>query len=427
VPQLKKKIAFLTLGCKVNQYDTQLIRETFLANLYQEVKLEESPEIIIINSCTVTGKSDQKLRKIVRSLKAKNPQSFLIVTGCYAERASQELQDVKEIDLIVDNKKKYDILSMLDTSFSIHEQSRIIDLSVKNGLEDHTRAFVKIQDGCESFCSYCIIPYVRGPIQSKTQDVVLSEITHLLERGIKEVVLVGIHVGKYGKERKPEGELYELLQKIEQLPQQFRCRLSSIEINELDNELLKFLAKSHIMPPHFHIPLQSGDDTTLKRMNRHYNTHDFLEKCDFIRSLWQYPAFTTDVIVGFPGETEEQFQNTLHTCTQAKFAKIHVFPYSDRTGTPASRMSDKVSDEVKRDRVHRLTELSQQLTAQYLQGFIGKTVRVLVETEESNGMLSGLSDEYQRVFFPGDISLKNTFVNVYINKQEDDILYGAMC
>ncbi|HON44554.1 MAG TPA: tRNA (N(6)-L-threonylcarbamoyladenosine(37)-C(2))-methylthiotransferase MtaB [Planctomycetota bacterium] len=420
----KKKITFFTLGCKVKQYDTQIIRESFLAHTYQEVSIDNDPDIIIVNSCTVTGKSDQKVRKLARSLKKRHPNAYLIVTGCYAERARQELENIHEIDLIVDNKQKYDILSLIDPNCASTTKQNIINRSVK-GLEEHTRAFIKIQDGCESFCSYCIIPYVRGPIQSKDQDIILQEIVEFLEHGIKEIVLVGIHVGKYGKERTSQGELYELIEKIDKISGDFRLRLSSIEINELDNHLLQFLANSRIITPHFHIPLQAGDDSTLQRMNRHYTIDAFLEKCEYIRSLWKNPSFTTDVIVGFPGETEEQFQNTLKTCQVAKFSKIHIFPYSDRTGTPASKMENKINEEIKKERVQRLTKVAHQLTAEYLETFLHKNVRVLVETQENN-MLTGFSDEYQRVYFLGNIQYKNNFVFVNIQQKKDNALYGII-
>lgn len=421
----------MTLGCKVNQYETQLIRESFPPLLFEEVSEREKADIFIINSCTVTSRSDQKTRKLLRSLKKINPDSYIIVTGCYAERAAEELEALPEVDLVVDNKNKHRIAEELEKrwgekftfpSGASQSAADAFHHASISQLAEHTRAFVKIQDGCQSFCSYCIIPYVRGPLSSKPPERVQEEIRHLLQNNIKEIVLVGIHLGQYGRETAGQYNLCSLLQRLLLEDGDFRLRLTSIESTEVSEELLDTMHQSTKIAPHLHIPLQTGEDTVLQNMNRHYTTAEFAHVIERVRAKLTYPAITTDVIVGFPGETDEQFEKTLRFCQKIGFSRMHIFPYADREGTPASRRKDKISEATKKTRVERLMALGVQLQREYWEGFLGKTVTVLVEDEE-NGLLSGLSEHYVRVLFPGPKAWINTFVRAKIvGIKEDELL-----
>ncbi len=429
VPPLKK-IAFITLGCKVNQYETQIIRESFPANLYENAQNNDEADIFIVNTCTVTSRSDQKTRKIIRSLKKSYPKAFIVVTGCYAERAAQELQDMPEVDLVIGNKEKQNIATQVhslfypSSCFSLQTEKNFLHSSISK-FHEHTRAFLKIQDGCEAFCSYCIIPYVRGAVKSKPKNLVIEECQKLIVQGVKEIVLVGIHLGQYGKEN-GESSLLPLLVELCALQGDFRLRLTSIEVHEVTPLLVDFIASQPKMTPHLHIPLQSGDDNTLRRMNRKYSTKEFYDTCEMVRKKLPSPSITTDLIVGFPGESQEEFENTALFCRNIGFSKIHVFPYADRPGTVASKMQDKISEEAKKSRVEALLQISQKSQIQYLETFLNKSVCVLVEQEEKEGIFSGLSEHYIRVHFPGNKEKIGQFVSVKIIGRENDYLKGIL-
>ncbi|NUM33253.1 MAG: tRNA (N(6)-L-threonylcarbamoyladenosine(37)-C(2))-methylthiotransferase MtaB [Candidatus Brocadiae bacterium] len=430
VPPLKK-IAFVTLGCKVNQYETQIIRESFPPQFYGNAERHEEADIFIINTCTVTSRSDQKTRKIIRNLKKSYPNAFIVITGCYAERSAEELESMPEVDLVVGNKDKQKIAEKIHGILHgssplpcLPKQEDFLHSSISE-FHDHTRAFVKIQEGCESFCSYCIIPYVRGPLKSKPKDIIIQESKNLIAQGTKEIVLVGIHLGQYGKEAGQAG-LYPLLQDLANLEGDYRLRLTSIEIHEVTPLLIDFIASHPKMTPHLHIPLQSGEDSVLQRMNRKYTTQDFFNTCEMVRDKISYPAITTDVIVGFPGETQEQFEKTAKFCEKIGFSRMHIFPYADREGTVASQMGDKVSEEAKKRRVEMLTQIAQKSQTKYLEGFLGKTIRVLVEQQEKDRIFSGLDEHYVRVQFVGSQEQIGHFVSVKILETEKDYLKGIL-
>ena len=414
----KKKIAFVTLGCKVNQYDSQLLRESFRKCQYQEVAPEEKADIFVINSCTVTCRSDQKTRKAIRNIRRNNPHSFIVVTGCYAERAQAVLAAMPEIDMAVGNSGKSELVNLVHYAVTGHplEQSYCHSEEIYvSGLEGHTRTFVKIQDGCRSFCSYCIVPYVRGPLTSRSPEQIEHEIRNLLQHGSKEIVLVGIHLGQYGQESGSHWDLCSLLEKISALPFAFRLRLSSIEINEISDRLLAIIAESANIVPHLHLPLQAGDDQVLQRMKRHYTTDQFARLCDNIRKKLSEPALSTDVIVGFPGETDKQFANSLSFCRRIGFSKMHIFPYADREGTAAFTMQPKVPAKVKKQRRQELQQVADHSARQYHNKFIGKTMRVLTESFE-NGVYSGLSDRYIRAVFTAPQEVRNQLIEIRVTE-----------
>lgn len=346
----RKKVAFVTLGCKVNQYETQIIRENFQKLYFDEVSHTDSADIFVINSCTVTSRSDKKTRKIIRQLKRQNSSAKIIMTGCYAERDREEVATLTDVDLIVGNDKKEKIAFLIHDllgNYSIPNNTSELLPSTISELRGRTRSFVKIQDGCQAFCSYCIIPYVRSNLTSKPEDEVIKEIKQLQGNEVKEVVLVGIHLGQYGKETKYTYNLTSLLAKLSKFDG-LRIRLSSIEMREVTEEILDIIASSNTIVPHIHIPLQSGDQAILKKMNRHYTPDEYISKITHIRTKLTNPAITSDVIVGFPGETEEQFENTAIFCNTVQFSRMHIFPYSDRSGTSAFVMPNKISDELKK-------------------------------------------------------------------------------
>ncbi len=434
----KIKIFFFTLGCKVNQYETQLIRESFNTENYQEVADYLAADIVIINSCTVTERSDQKTRKLIRSIKNHSPECTIVITGCYAQHGRETLEKMPEIDLIIDHPHKLQTSLFVEKSILNSPQEKHLSISQNiqqtiSSLKERSRAYIKIQDGCQSFCSYCIIPFIRNKLQSKPPEIAIQELLNLIQNGTKEIVLLGIHLGQYGKDASYSWNLYTLLQNIVSLLNDrknsfFRLRLSSLEMNEVNDSILDLMAQyAHIIVPHLHIPLQGGDDVLLQRMNRHYTTSEFANCCKKIRQYLPNPAITTDIIVGFPGETEEQFNNTMDFCRQIGFSKIHVFPYSDRKGTKAFEMANKVPENIKHERVRQLLELANQLQKSYFENFVGKVVNVLAEeTIANSNNLIGVSEHYLKVIFPGKPEQIDQFVQVSIQKTAEDYLWGTI-
>ncbi len=406
-----KTFCVKTLGCKVNSYESDFIRSLFLMNGYTEI--EENADIYIVNTCTVTNNSDNKSKKIINGIRRKFPKSILIVMGCYTQNLKDKSllidadiilgnQDKsKVIDYLneyIKNKSKLSIIKEMDTSFEhmeIHHSNT------------HARAFVKIQDGCNNFCSYCIIPYVRGCVRSKDKISTINEIKELVKNDHKEIVLTGIHTGQYGIDLK-DYNLSKLINDISNIDGLERIRISSIEVVEITEELLITLKSNKKLVSHFHIPLQSGSDKILKLMNRRYDSNYFINKIKKIRSIRPDVSITTDVIVGFPGETEEDFNETYNLCKTLKLSKIHVFPYSDRDGTEASKMKDKVNGNIKKDRVRKLLELSKKLESEYYNSFIGKEVEVLIEEYKDN-YYYGHTSNYLYLKIQGDYEVNNIY------------------
>ena len=383
-----KTVGLLSLGCKVNAYETEYIRNLLEENNYQIKDFNDKCDIYIINTCTVTNSSDSKSRKMIRKAVKENPHACIVAMGCFIESSKNNL--IEGIDIVIGNQDKNKILKLLDEYFKNKEQiirlyntrDKSFDDMFINDFPGRTRAFVKIQDGCDNFCSYCIIPFVRGKCRSKDPKKVIEEVTSLVNNGYKEVVLTGIHTGNYGNDL--EYKFSNLLNDLIKIKGLERLRISSIEATELNEDVLDVLRKSNIIVDHLHIPIQSGSNEILKSMNRKYDLEYFENKIKEIRSIRKDISITTDVIVGFPGETEELFNETIDTVKRINFSKIHVFPYSERQGTASSRMENKIPNNIVKDRAKELIKVSEELEKNYFNKFIGKEVEVLIEEYKDN-------------------------------------------
>jgi len=400
-----RSVGIYTLGCKVNTYESEYIMSLLKDNGYIIKDFDDICDIYIINTCTVTNNSDSKSRKIIRQAIKKNPNACIVAMGCFIA-ANPEYSE-NGIDILIGNKDKSKILELLDKYFKDKE---IIKVQYKDRIKDfedmyikdfpgRTRAFVKIQDGCDNFCTYCIIPYVRGKCRSKEESKVIEEVKGLVENGYKEVVLTGIHTGSYGVDL--DTSFADLLNKLVNIEGLERLRISSIECTELNEDVLDVLRKSKVLVDHLHIPIQAGSDEILKKMNRKYNLEEFIKKIDEIRSIRKDIAISTDVIVGFPGETEDLFNKTIETCRKIKFSKLHVFPYSERRGTASSKMAGKLDGKTKKDRARKLIEVSEELEEDYMKKYLNKEVEVLIE-EYVDGYSLGHTGNYLYVKIKGE-------------------------
>lgn len=424
------KVAIYTLGCKVNLYESEVIMNSFKKSGYEIVDFEDDADIVIINTCTVTNTSDKKSRNIIRQAVKKHENAVIVVMGCYSQVRSADIKEIDGVDIIIGNTKKSKVVSLVEEYLknkkSITEIDNIMHTDFEamelDTFETRTRAFVKIQDGCNNFCSYCIIPYSRGNIRSKEKDDVVSEIKCLVKNGYKEVVLTGIHTGHYGKD-KYDYDFSDLLSELCEIDNLKRIRISSIEITELDSKFIDVLKNNKVIVNHMHIPLQSGCDKTLKEMNRKYDTKYYLDKINLIRSIRPNISITTDLIVGFPNETEEDFNNTLSFLRKVKFSKIHVFPYSRRKGTKADLMDNQIDEQTKHKRVKEVLKLSEELEIEYMNKFINTDVLVLIEKYE-NGIISGHTENYIPVKANGVESDINELLMIHIDKMEYPYLIG---
>ena len=423
-----KKVAFLTLGCKVNQYETNAMAEKFVSAGYEIIENSYEADICVINTCSVTNMSDRKSRQIIRRVKEKNKNVILVVTGCYAQVSKEEISQMPEADIVLGNNEKKDIVT--------HIKEFIEEKSLKVQVQDafkpkefadfgtityteKTRASIKVQDGCDRFCSYCIIPYARGRVRSRNTESVINEIKAVAKKGIQEVVITGIHIASYGKDFKNEYKLIDLLEEINKIEGIRRIRLGSIEPILITDEFISRLVKIEKVCHHFHLSLQSGCDETLKRMNRRYTTEEFMQVVERIRNSYEDAILTTDIIVGFPGETQEEFNCTYEFLKEIKFYKMHVFPYSIRKGTKAAEMPKQIDGTEKERRSKILIELSNKNQLEYNEKYIGQTVEVLVE-EDSKGHTAN----YIVVKVNGAENLENKIINVQIKKAKGEILEG---
>lgn len=407
---MQRVVKFITLGCKVNQYETNAMAQKFLEKGYKVIEEYEQngekPDICIINTCTVTNMSDRKSRQMLRREKENNKNVIVVAVGCYAQVAKNELNKIPEIDLVLGNNEKVDIVKYVEDYINENEnnieiedvmQSRLFSDFGDITFTEKTRAVVKIQDGCDRFCSYCIIPYARGRVRSRKPESIISEITKIAEKDIKEVVITGIHIASYGKDFKEEYKLIDLLEKINKIDGIERIRLGSIEPLLITDEFVERLKKIDKICHHFHLSLQSGCDETLKRMNRRYNTEQFKEIVKRLRNTYSDVNLTTDIIVGFPGETEEEFEKTYKFLDEIKFYKMHIFKYSQRKGTKAAVMQNQIPGDIKELRSRRLIELSNKNEFEINQKYIGKKVEVLFE-EEKEGVFKGHTANYILVY-----------------------------
>ena len=413
------KFYIYTLGCKVNTYESNVMRDKLLNNGFIESD-EENADIYIINTCTVTNTSDNKSLKVVRQYLRNHPDKVIAVVGCMTQ-VSSNLLDSLDVSIVLGNVGKSRIVDYINEY--LKTKKKIVDIrDVKETkFEDmclnnfnKTRAFVKIEDGCENFCSYCIIPYSRGRVRSKDKNTVINEITNLVKDGHKEIVLTGIHTGHYGSDL-DNYSFSKLLKEIENIEGLKRLRISSIEITELDDEFLDVLRSSKILVDHMHIPLQSGSDEVLKSMNRKYDKEYFINEINKIRSIRPDMSITTDIIVGFPGETEELFNETIDTVNRIRFSKIHVFPFSLRKGTKAESIPNHIDDVTKKDRVKKLMDISKELEMEYFNKFIGKEVTFLPEMYKE-GFITGHTGNYLLVKSKGSIDDLNEFKSVTIKE-----------
>ncbi|THF72765.1 tRNA (N(6)-L-threonylcarbamoyladenosine(37)-C(2))-methylthiotransferase MtaB [Cohnella fermenti] len=411
-------VAFYTLGCKVNFYDTEAMWQLFAKEGYEQVDFETTTaDVYVINTCTVTNTGDKKSRQIIRRAVRRNPDAVIAVTGCYAQTSPAEILAIPGVDLVVGTQDRDKLMSFVadvqrerkpvNAVRNIMKTREFEELDVP-AFADRTRAFLKIQEGCNNFCTFCIIPWSRGLSRSRAPDSVLAQARQLVAAGYQEIVLTGIHTGGYGDDLESY-RLAHLLADLDKLEGLERIRISSIEASQIDDEMIRMLNSSKKMCRHLHIPLQAGDDAILKRMRRKYTTEEFADKIARIKAAMPGVAVTTDVIVGFPGETEEQYENGYRFMERIGFSEMHVFPYSKRTGTPASRMDEQVDEEVKHERVHRLIELSEKLQGDYSRGWVGAQLEVIPERvskgEDGRTRLAGYSDNYLSVEFEGDESM----------------------
>lgn len=413
-------VAFYTLGCKVNFYDTEAIWQLFKSKGYEQVDFEQTADVYLINTCTVTNTGDKKSRQIIRRAVRRNPNAIIAVTGCYAQTSPAEILDIEGVDLVIGTQDRDKIMPYIE---QIQEQRQPIN-AVRNIMKtrefeeldvpdfaDHTRAFLKIQEGCNNFCTFCIIPWSRGLSRSRDPQSVVNQARQLVAAGYKEIVLTGIHTGGYGDDLE-NYDLADLLWELDKIEGLGRIRISSIEASQIDDRMLEVLKGSDKMCRHFHIPLQAGSNEVLKRMRRKYTIEEFEQKIAKIRHFMPEVAITTDIIVGFPGETDEMFAEGFEAIKRIGFSEMHVFPYSQRTGTPAARMEDQVDEEVKHARVHQLIDLSERMQLAYAETFVGQVLDVIPERDEKGlsgeGRVTGFSDNYLQIRFdaPQDLTGK---------------------
>ena len=401
------KVKVVNFGCKVNSYESEVIKEKFKTNGYEVVE-EELSDVVIVNTCSVTNVADNKCKKAIRRIKRENPNGILIVCGCTAENHRESLESL-DIDILIGNKDKSKIVELLEEylkskkkyiKFYDNKRLEFEDMCISK-FSDHTRAFVKIQDGCDNYCAFCVIPYMRGNVRFKDFNKCIDEVKELVSNGHKEIILTGIHTGSYG--RGLDKNLVDLINEMSNIEYLERIRVSSIEITEITDEFLELLRTNEKVCNHLHIPLQSGSEEVLKLMNRKYDKKYFLDKISKIREVRPDISITTDVIVGFPGETEDMFNECVEFCKEVSFAKMHVFPYSVRTGTKAEKMDNHIDNGIKKQRSRDLCKVSDELEKGYLSKFVGEKLEIITE-ENVNGKTIGCTSNYIKVILDEEIN-----------------------
>lgn len=432
-----RKAAFHNLGCKVNSYETEAMQQLLEDAGYEIVPFREGADVYIINTCSVTNVADRKSRQMLHRAKKMNPSAAVVAVGCYVQAAGAELKKDEAVDLIVGNNQKKDLVQILDDYFADHENSgEILDIGHSQEYEelhirriaDHTRAFIKVQDGCNQFCSYCIIPYTRGRVRSRRPEDIEHEVRGIAEAGYKEIVLTGIHLSSYGVDFKDEQKenLLTLIKRLDQIPGIERLRLGSLEPRIVTREFAKELARLRTICPHFHLSLQSGCDATLKRMNRRYNAAEYQACCEILREEFDNPAITTDVIVGFPGETEEEFAETERFLKAIHFYEMHIFKYSRRAGTRAADMPDQIPEGTKSVRSDILLALEKQQSLEYRGRFLGTEEEILLEEPieiDGTKYMMGHTRQYVKGAVPYEEGLKNkTVKGIFTKALNEEVL-----
>ena len=431
-----KKVAFLTLGCKTNQYETNGMMQKFIESGYEICDLQDKPDIYVVNTCTVTNIADRKSRQSLRRVKEKN-NTIVVAVGCYAQVAKEQLENMPEIDIVLGNKEKKDIVKYVDEFLEKRNENKpviaVADISIQKEFDEYgcityterARTEIKIQDGCNNFCTYCLIPYARGRIRSRKKDNIIEEVRIIANKGIKEIVLTGIHIASYGKDFEEEYKLIDLLEDLNKIKGIERIRLGSLEPTIITDEFVQRLSKLEKVCNHFHLSLQSGCNETLKRMNRKYTTEEFKQVTERIRKNFKDVNLTTDIIVGFPGETDEEFNLTYNFLKDIAFYKMHIFKYSKRDGTVAAKMPNQIDGNIAEERSKKLIELSEKNMESYNEKYFGKEVEVLFEEKQGEYWV-GHTRNYIIVKIKSNDLLENVVKNVKIIEINKDILLGEI-
>ena len=428
---MSKKAALHNLGCKVNAYELEAMQQILEKNGYEIVPFEPGADLYIINTCTVTNIADRKSRQMLHRAKKLNPRAIVAAVGCYAQEKGEELEKDPAVDLVIGNNRKKDLLEILEKyqatrqgslhTMDIGKVREYEELEIDR-TEEHTRAYIKVQDGCNQFCTYCIIPYARGRVRSRRADDVRKEVRRLASSGCREIVLSGIHLSSYGVDFRDGTTLLDLIRTVHEEEGISRIRLGSLEPGIITEEFAESLAALPKVCPHFHLSLQSGCNRTLRRMNRRYTSEEYMEKCGLLRSVYHNPALTTDVIVGFPGETEEDFRESRDFVEAVSFFETHIFPYSRREGTKAAAWTEQLTEAVKKERVRIMLELDARKRREYLESFLGRETEILIEERlegGSPGQWTGHTREYQRAVIRAEGNLENSLVKCTVQAVDD--------
>lgn len=428
---MSKTVAFITLGCKVNQFETELMEGLFKQKDYKVVPNDEKADIYVINTCSVTSFADKKSRQLIRRSARLNENAVIAVTGCYAQAASDKVAEITGVKVVLGTNNRHQIVDFVEAAMNDGEiHNGVTDIMKARDFEDipmlevpaRTRAFLKIQEGCTNFCSYCIIPFTRGPVRSRKLASVKSEAEKFLSMGFKEIVFTGIHLGAYGRDFHDGTTLADAARTVLELDGLQRLRLGSLESIELSEELLTMVRENPKFSHHLHLPLQAGSDYVLKRMNRHYNREEFRKLIENVKNAIPGVAISTDIIVGFPGETEEMFAESLDYIRSLGFSRVHVFPYSPREGTPAASMPDQIPDNIKKERVHRLQQVAEEMTRAFHEQYLGTKQKVLWETR-TKGVTDGVTDTYIRVHTKADV-IPGEITEVKLERLYEDGVWG---
>lgn len=429
-----KKIAFVTLGCKVNLYDSEAMAELFSEKGYEIVDFEDRADVYVINTCTVTNLGDKKSRQMIRRARRKNENAVIVATGCYAQVSPEDVAEIEGINIVIGTKDRAKVVEIVEqynaekgvfnAVSDIKGEKTFERLKVSN-LKDRTRAFIKIQEGCNRYCTYCIIPYARGPVRSRLPEDIIDEVKVLAENGFKEVVLTGIHVASYGADL-GSITLADIIEKVHQVEGIERIRFSSMEPKAVDSAFVERMAKLPKVCEHYHLSLQSGSNNTLKKMNRRYTAEEYEQACERLRNAFKDVAITTDIIVGFPTETEEDFKESYDFADKVKLSKIHVFPYSPKTGTPAAKMKPQIAPDVKNERSHKMLELSDRLNREFMSRYIGHNMEVLFERKEGE-YYEGHTRNYIKVLCKSNEEISNRLINVRLTGiAGEETMYGEL-
>ena len=428
---MSKTVAFITLGCKVNQFETELMEGLFKQKDYKVVPNDEKADIYVINTCSVTSFADKKSRQLIRRSARLNENAVIAVTGCYAQASSDKVAEITGVKVVLGTNNRHQIVDVVEAAMNDGEiHNGVTDIMKARDFEDipmlevpaRTRAFLKIQEGCTNFCSYCIIPFTRGPVRSRKLASVKSEAEKFLSMGFKEIVFTGIHLGAYGRDFHDGTTLADAARTVLELDGLQRLRLGSLESIELSEELLTMVRENPKFSHHLHLPLQAGSDYVLKRMNRHYNREEFRKLIENVKNAIPGVAISTDIIVGFPGETEEMFAESLDYIRSLGFSRVHVFPYSPREGTPAASMPDQIPDNIKKERVHRLQQVAEEMTRAFHEQYLGTKQKVLWETR-TKGVTDGVTDTYIRVYTKADV-IPGEITEVKLERLYEDGVWG---